>query len=138
MLPGGRTQKKADWGKWVSYTPTFENTLVFYRVYPVMENLEKSWNFIFFFQAWKVMEIWLQVLEISTETARFSSSFKSITSTEEYWYVQHENRNRFHLCHHILFKLTPNHTCDGMSHLRSLPRYMSLSCYKSSKRSLNF
>ena len=25
----------------------------YYRVYPVMENLEKSWNSIVFFQAWK-------------------------------------------------------------------------------------
>ena len=24
-----------------------------YKVYPVMENLEKSWNSIFFFQTWK-------------------------------------------------------------------------------------
>ena len=35
----------------------------YYRVYPVMENLEKSWTSIFL-QAWKSHGNWLQVLEI--------------------------------------------------------------------------
>ena len=82
--------------------------------------LERSWNLTpGFGKVIKVMEI------ITPETAQFGSSFKSCTSTQGYWYVQQENRNRFNLFHHILLKMTPSHTAYGLLHPPALPRYMS-------------
>ena len=43
----------------------FPIPLTLTRVYPVMENLEKSWNSIIFFQAWKSHGNRLQVFENS-------------------------------------------------------------------------
>ena len=87
---------------------------------------------------WKILKSHRNYKTSSGETALFGSSFKSCTSTQGYWYVKHENRNRFNLFHHILFKLTPNHAWNGLSHPPSLRRYMSLSYQTTCKRSLNF
>ena len=65
----------------------------------------------------------------SCESARFGSSFKSCTSSQEYWFVQREIKNRFNHFHHILFKLTPDHTGFGLSYPPSLPRYMYLTSF---------
>ena len=99
----------------------------FHFVFP---GLEKSWNLTPGFG--KNHKSHGNYKVASCETARFCSSFKSRTSTQGYWYVRHENRNRFNLFHHILFKMTPNHTWYDI--LPLCPQYMSLSCHKSCKR----
>ena len=87
---------------------------------------------------WKIHKSHGNYKKSSCGTVRFGSCFKSCTLTQGYGYVQHENRSRFNLCHHILFNWLTNITVYGLSHTPFLPRYMSLSCHKSCKRSLNF
>ena len=113
------------------------NVKSIYRVYPVMENLENSWNSISFSRPGKVMEFDSRFWKIHKKSwklkdilfaKRRCSFLSSSILIQGYVYVI---RSNFGIYHIFLY-------CDWnlVSGSQRQNRYMSLLCHEACKRSL--